>query len=594
LTARVHPGESNASFIMHGLLDFLTGPSCEARYLRHRFVFKVVPMLNPDGVIHGNYRCSLAGTDLNRRYVEPSPELHPTVHATKAMVLSMRKTRVVSLYCDIHGHSRKKNMFLYGCVPFDDADGAANPRAEAARLRLFPHVLSKTCSFYSLPDCTFSVSKSKRGTGRVVVWQEAHVLHSFTLEASFFGVGVNKKRHALGTNQQPPSAGSETGVDTPMAHFMPQDLRAAGTGLCLSLIPFSQFLDRDRPTPPPPVVPSNHEGEQQPSGFVERAFSPVQAMPTGPAHPVAFASRSSTSPGPLGSPRGRLAPLPLSHASASLAGAVSTPFLLPRSPLVTVASAASPRQLHQSPTAAATPVLPFASFFSIDSSLTSLPSTDDLLREIEATLPEDFAQYDDNDDDGESVGSESDPSGDNMEAEELQRQESWADLLKDTSSSVQDLPPPAKLTKNRSQSLLKRFSDSTLYVFVEQRQPPPSLSLTCNRLWLRRLAIAPDTLPTAQPADPVPAQASGPAMPTRSAAPVQYAKVKAVVAPPPVRTPSSSLTLVRRIPMNAPQTHGHPRDRNTEIAALHLRAVQRRSRAKRTNHRLVINEQELL
>jgi cytosolic carboxypeptidase protein 2/3 len=106
LTARVHPGESNASCIMHGLLDFLTGPSCEARYLRHRFVFKVVPMLNPDGVIHGNYRCSLAGTDLNRRYVEPSPELHPTVHATKAIVLSMRKTRVVSLYFDIHGHSR--------------------------------------------------------------------------------------------------------------------------------------------------------------------------------------------------------------------------------------------------------------------------------------------------------------------------------------------------------------------------------------------------------------------------------------------------------------------------------------------------------
>uniref|UniRef100_H3G5Y4 Peptidase M14 domain-containing protein n=1 Tax=Phytophthora ramorum TaxID=164328 RepID=H3G5Y4_PHYRM len=86
LTARVHPGESNSSFVMHGILDFLTGNSLEARFLRHHFVFKVVPMLNPDGVIHGNYRCSLAGTDLNRRWLNPSSELHPTIFATKKML----------------------------------------------------------------------------------------------------------------------------------------------------------------------------------------------------------------------------------------------------------------------------------------------------------------------------------------------------------------------------------------------------------------------------------------------------------------------------------------------------------------------------
>jgi hypothetical protein len=30
-------------------------------------------MLNPDGVIHGNYRCSLAGIDLNRVWDNPAP-----------------------------------------------------------------------------------------------------------------------------------------------------------------------------------------------------------------------------------------------------------------------------------------------------------------------------------------------------------------------------------------------------------------------------------------------------------------------------------------------------------------------------------------
>ena len=52
--------------MMKGLLDFLTSSHSDAKLLREMFVFKVVPMLNPDGVIIGNYRCSLTGRDLNR------------------------------------------------------------------------------------------------------------------------------------------------------------------------------------------------------------------------------------------------------------------------------------------------------------------------------------------------------------------------------------------------------------------------------------------------------------------------------------------------------------------------------------------------
>ena len=76
ITARVHPGESVSSWMMKGTLDFLTDPSSsEAELLRQNFVFKVIPMLNPDGVINGNYRCSLAGCDLNRRWKAPSKSL---------------------------------------------------------------------------------------------------------------------------------------------------------------------------------------------------------------------------------------------------------------------------------------------------------------------------------------------------------------------------------------------------------------------------------------------------------------------------------------------------------------------------------------
>ena len=66
ISARVHPGESNASYIVEGLIDFLLSQDREAKHLRDTYVFKIVPMLNPDGVVVGNYRCSLAGVDLNR------------------------------------------------------------------------------------------------------------------------------------------------------------------------------------------------------------------------------------------------------------------------------------------------------------------------------------------------------------------------------------------------------------------------------------------------------------------------------------------------------------------------------------------------
>uniref|UniRef100_A0A4W3J8N0 Peptidase M14 domain-containing protein n=1 Tax=Callorhinchus milii TaxID=7868 RepID=A0A4W3J8N0_CALMI len=51
LTARVHPGETQSSWMMKGIVDFLISEERIAKELRQRCVFKIVPMLNPDGVI---------------------------------------------------------------------------------------------------------------------------------------------------------------------------------------------------------------------------------------------------------------------------------------------------------------------------------------------------------------------------------------------------------------------------------------------------------------------------------------------------------------------------------------------------------------
>lgn len=66
ITSRVHSGETPASLVFKGILEFLLSDKKEAKLLRLYYTFILIPFLNPDGVVSGNYRNSAAGVDLNR------------------------------------------------------------------------------------------------------------------------------------------------------------------------------------------------------------------------------------------------------------------------------------------------------------------------------------------------------------------------------------------------------------------------------------------------------------------------------------------------------------------------------------------------
>lgn len=103
--ARQHPGEPQGSYVMQGIIDYLTSP--EAEFLRENCIFKILPMINVDGVILGNYRCGLEGGDLNRHWHRPNKKLHPTVYFAKKYIQGFSKDRKILMICDLHGHSRK-------------------------------------------------------------------------------------------------------------------------------------------------------------------------------------------------------------------------------------------------------------------------------------------------------------------------------------------------------------------------------------------------------------------------------------------------------------------------------------------------------
>ena len=70
---------------MNGLIKFLLSKDARACILRKNFVFKVVPMINPDGVYHGHYRMDIFNQNLNRYYKNPDPNKQPSCYSVKKL-----------------------------------------------------------------------------------------------------------------------------------------------------------------------------------------------------------------------------------------------------------------------------------------------------------------------------------------------------------------------------------------------------------------------------------------------------------------------------------------------------------------------------
>jgi murein tripeptide amidase MpaA len=126
ITARQHPGETMAEWLVEGLLySLLDSDNAIAKLLLEKANFYIVPNMNPDGSVRGHLRTNAVGTNLNREWLNPSLEKSPEVFH----VINKMEATGVDLFYDVHGDEALPYVFLAG------SQGTPSYNDRLARLR---------------------------------------------------------------------------------------------------------------------------------------------------------------------------------------------------------------------------------------------------------------------------------------------------------------------------------------------------------------------------------------------------------------------------------------------------------------------------
>ena len=235
VTARVHPGETPGSFMLNGFLKWACSADPRAVEARKHFVFKVIPMLNPDGVFRGYYRTDTMGLNLNRFYQTPDINTAPTIWATRAVVVA--EAPRLYFYVDLHGHAAKRGIFMYG----NYLDFPKQVEAFA-----FAKLMAANCANFDFEGSNFTERNmkakdkrdglSKEGCGRVALYRATGLALCFTMEANYHSGAVVNTLAESGL-QEPAEAqtGSKLYESGPPVYTV-EILEDAGKAIGLSLL----------------------------------------------------------------------------------------------------------------------------------------------------------------------------------------------------------------------------------------------------------------------------------------------------------------------------------------------------------------------
>ena len=102
LMARQHAWEAGTSYVMEGLIRYLLRAGDSAALL-DRFLFQLIPMADPDGVVRGGVRFNAFGHDLNRNWDRVLPAEMPEIQAQKQVLVEwVSEGKAVDVFLSLH------------------------------------------------------------------------------------------------------------------------------------------------------------------------------------------------------------------------------------------------------------------------------------------------------------------------------------------------------------------------------------------------------------------------------------------------------------------------------------------------------------
>ena len=150
-------------------------------------MFKIIPVLNPDGVARGHWRFDTNGVNLNRKYDQPCPYQHPSIYAAKNKILEEHERGNLKLYVDFHAYKTRRGCFIFG-NSLEDID-------QQVEAKIIPKLMSLNCVNFDFRASSFSDSKnnvkdwqgeSRCNSSRAVIHRETDYNPLvYTLEANY-------------------------------------------------------------------------------------------------------------------------------------------------------------------------------------------------------------------------------------------------------------------------------------------------------------------------------------------------------------------------------------------------------------------------
>lgn len=193
IIGRQHSGETHSSFIIHGFMNFICSNDPQAFKLREHFQFWILPVMNPDGIVSGNYRCNTQGKDMNRFFFsdnDPEAEIRLTevelfrsfLHYNFDKDKYGQISNKLCMFLDIHAHSWQRDIFIF--APY------TNSQEQQEEIKSFPVILNHLSRYFNYYNCIFGNEQYKKNCARLAVFRDFKCTYSYTIESSCWGYSI--------------------------------------------------------------------------------------------------------------------------------------------------------------------------------------------------------------------------------------------------------------------------------------------------------------------------------------------------------------------------------------------------------------------